>query len=392
MDSARKLALDASTTENLAHDARTWELVVRETERHDAAGGHEAAETAYLRHDDQPFEQELDAAAVLIAARAQGLHRLNRTNPPTSSAIFFDLPIDAAKSAVRRLHVGLRQHRRRAGPVVHAPRPCRRRKNRRLTLGYPEQPTLAVYPFEPGRRDPQDYHLEGMPFGARGGLVVPHLFPSDGEYQMTVTPIFGETTSPTGFRSVPCERMKMLLDGERLSLVDWVGGGRQAARPTASPAATRSAPPRSAVNKGPKRSSAAGAAPRCACASRPRRARTTWGPRASPANFAPLLDLDKHFMRDTLQTERTAGYTFFPHIGTIRIEGPFEATQAVNSPTGAVADVHAEGGSQETACARRIVTRLATSAFRRPATAADVDGLMEFYASGRRGEARRASR
>src|SRR5881396_4175629 len=30
-------------------------------------------------------------------------------------------------------------------------------------------------------------------------------------------------------------------------------------------------------------------------------------------NLAPVLDLDQHFMRDTLQTGPTPGFTFFPH-------------------------------------------------------------------------------
>ena len=50
-------------------------------------------------------------------------------------------------------------------------------------------------------------------------------------------------------------------------------------------------------------------------------------------NFAPLLDLDKHFMRSTVQTGPTPGYTFFPHVGTLRIEGPFNATAAKDSPS-----------------------------------------------------------
>ena len=33
-------------------------------------------------------------------------------------------------------------------------------------------------------------------------------------------------------------------------------------------------------------------------------------------NLAPVLDLDRHFMRDTLQTGPTPGFTFFPHVGT----------------------------------------------------------------------------
>ena len=37
----------------------------------------------------------------------------------------------------------------------------------RLALGYPEPPTLAVYRT---REDTsQDYHIEGLPFGTRGG-------------------------------------------------------------------------------------------------------------------------------------------------------------------------------------------------------------------------------
>ena len=50
-------------------------------------------------------------------------------------------------------------------------------------------------------------------------------------------------------------------------------------------------------------------------------------------NFAPVLDLDQHFQRDTLQTGPTPGFTFFPHVGSVRIEGPFNATTAKDSPS-----------------------------------------------------------
>src|SRR5438477_9769263 len=94
----------------------------------------------------------------------------------------------------------------------------------RLAIGEPTTPTLVVY------RTPedtsQDYHIEGLPFGTRGGMLVKHVFPSDGEYTVTVTPIFGDNMSPTGFGSVPCEKLEILLDGERLQLMDWQGGRR----------------------------------------------------------------------------------------------------------------------------------------------------------------------
>jgi hypothetical protein len=85
-------------------------------------------------------------------------------------------------------------------------------------------------------------------------------------------------------------------------------------------------------------------------------------------NFAPLLDLDKHFMRSTVQTGPTPGYTFFPHVGTIRIEGPFNATPAKSSPSRRKIFVCTpKAAAEETACARRIINNLATYAFRRPA-------------------------
>jgi hypothetical protein len=385
MDSARKLALDGLDPANVAHDAKTWELVVRKLR----AGmmppaGMKRPEPAAFDAMISSFEQELDAAAVPFTP-APGLHRLNRTEYANVVRDLLDLPIDAAKylpsddstSGFDNIAGALGLSSTLVEAYVSAAQ-----KISRLALGYPEQPTLAVYRT---REDTsQDYHLEGMPFGTRGGLVVPHLFPSDGEYQMTVTPIFGDNMSPTGFGSVPCERIEMLLDGERVSLVDWVGGGRQAAA-NCGPGRTVQRPAERGGQAGPEAFfGGRGGTPMRV------RFKTTAGTHVVGAtflatNFAPLLDLDKHFQRDTLQTGPTPGYTFFPHIGTIRIEGPFQATQAVDSPSRQkVFACTPKTAAEEAACARRIVTRLATNAFRRPATPADIDDLMSFYNSGRK--------
>ena len=97
------------------------------------------------------------------------------------------------------------------------------------------------------------------------------------------------------------------------------------------------------------------------------RVKTTAGPHMVGAtflatNFAPVLDLDQHFMRDTLQTGPTPGFTFFPHVGTVRIEGPFirQRREGLAEPP---TDFHlpANGAADEAACASRIVTNLATA-------------------------------
>ena len=82
----------------------------------------------------------------------------------------------------------------------------------RLAMGEPVTPSLYVY--RAPEDSSQDYHVEGLPFGTRGGVLLPYVFPSEGEYRITITPIFGDNMSPTGFGSVPCEKIEVLLDGE----------------------------------------------------------------------------------------------------------------------------------------------------------------------------------
>ena len=232
----------------------------------------------------------------------------------------------------------------------------------RLAMGYPEEPTLVVYRT---REDTsQDYHVEGLPFGTRGGMLVPHTFPSDGEYTLTVTPIFGDNMSPTGFGSVPCERIEMLLDGERLGIMNWQGGGRNT--PTnCGPRGAANAPGGAQAAPAPATAQAAGFgfgrnAPPMRVRFKAKAGTHLVGATFPATNFAPLLDLDKHFMRSTVQTGPTPGYTFFPHVGTIRIEGPFDATPAKDSPSRRKIFVCTpKTSAEETACARRIITNLA---------------------------------
>src|SRR5262249_39813348 len=216
---------------------------------------------------------------------------------------------------------------------------------------------------------------------------------------------FGDNMSPTGFGSVPCEKLEILLDGERLALVDWQGsrrlgapqascGGEGATAPQrgrggASPAgrgatAGRGAPP-TGGQQGPEAFfGGRGGTPMRA------RFKTTagahWVGATFPAtNFAPVLDLDRHFMRDTVQTGPTPGFTFFPHVGTLRIEGPFNAAAATESPSRArIFTCRPAAAADELACAGKITAGLAARGFRRPASSADVQGLLEFYQTGRK--------
>ncbi|HEV8346931.1 MAG TPA: DUF1592 domain-containing protein [Vicinamibacterales bacterium] len=398
---ARKITLDDLDLARVGDHAEAWERVVRKMR----AGmmppaGSRRPDKATYDGFITGLENELDRNAATYAP-PPGLHRLNRTEYANVIRDVLDLDIDAA--ALLPSDDSTHGFDNMAGALgisstlVEA-YVSAAGKISRLAIGEPATPGLVVY------RTPedtsQDYHIEGLPFGTRGGMLVKHVFPSHGEYTITVTPIFGDNMSPTGFGSVPCEKLEILLDGARLDLIDWQGSRRfgapqancggpggdvQRGRASAPAAGRGRGAPSGGGQQGPEAFfGGRGGTPMRV------RFKTTAGEHAVgvtflATNFAPLLDLDRHFMRDTLQTGPTPGFTFFPHVGTVRIEGPYNATQAKSSPSrDKIFVCRPASAADEPACARKVVTNLATRAFRHPATTAEVQSLIEFYQDGRK--------
>jgi len=391
---ARKLTLDDLDVTRIADHAEVWERVVRKLRAGmmPPAGARRPDKAAYDGFITW-LETELDKNATPYAP-PPGLHRLNRTEYANVIRDILNLDVDAASylpsddsthgfdnvaGALGISSTLVEAYVSAAGKIS------------RLAVGEPAPAGLVVY------RTPedtsQDYHVDGLPFGTRGGMLVKHVFPSDGEYTITVTPIFGDNMSPTGFGSVPCEKLEILLDGERVQLMDWQGSRRFGAPETncgggAGPGAGRGrgAAPAAAPGVGRAR----GGPPRAEIPKMTVRVNATAGSHVIGAtflatNFAPVLDLDQHFMRDTLQTGPTPGFTFFPHVGTVRIEGPFNATPAHRSSSRQKVFIcQPTGAADESPCARKIVTHLASHAFRRPIAAAETQSLMAFYDAGRK--------
>ena len=63
-------------------------------------------------------------------------------------------------------------------------------------------------------------HVEGAPYGTRGGQVVDHVFPADARYAFGIT-----FTSGRGSRS---EDVDISIDGERIALMPYARGGQGA--------------------------------------------------------------------------------------------------------------------------------------------------------------------
>ncbi len=397
VDSSRKLQIDALDPANVDKDRKTWELIVRKVRAGQMPpSGSKRPDAAVFDAQIAALENELDRTNAPFAP-PPGLHRLNRTEYANVVRDLLGLEIDAAKylpsddstAGFDNIAGALGVSSTLVEAYVNAAQ-----KIARLALGYPEDPGLVVYRTKEDTS--QDYHIEGLPFGTRGGMLVPHVFPSDGEYTVTVTPIFGDNMSPTGFGSVPCERLEILLDGELLGLLNWQGGGRNQSTNCGNRGRGAGPADQAAENAGDGSGRAAGGgggggggfgrnAPPMRVRFKTTAGKHMIGATYLATNFAPLLDLDRHFMRSTVQTGPTPGYTFYPHVGTIRIEGPFNAVPATNSPSRRKIFICTpKTAADETACARRIITNLATFAFRRPAVQADVNLLMAFYEQGRK--------
>jgi mono/diheme cytochrome c family protein len=354
-DSALRLTLHQADPANVDQDREVWEKVVRRMR----AGM--MPPKGMNRPDDDTvgrlvswLEAELDRNATVYLP-PPGMHRLNRTEYTNAVYDLLGLTIDAAdylpsddsSNGFDNMAGTLGLSSTLVEAYVSAAG-----KISRLAMGEAAAPVQEIYRVP--EDSSQDYHIEGLPFGTRGGLLVDHVFPSDGEYRVTVIPIFGDNMSPTGFGTVDDEQIEVLLDGELIRLMDWSsgrgrggGGGMEATFP---------------VKAGPH----------------------SLGVTFLARNFAPVLDLNRQFERQTIQTGPTPGYTFYPHVGSIRIEGPLNALAPRDSAVRQnVLICQPASATGETPCAREILTRLATQAYRRPVTEADLAPLMNFYEMGR---------
>ncbi len=193
-------------------------------------------------------------------------------------------------------------------------------------------------------------HVEGTPYGTRGGIVVEHVFPADGEYVFEL-----------GFSSGANSRFEDIdisVDGERVALLHHARTGAGADGRGAAPISTG----RVFVRAGQRSVSA-----------------------AFIRGFdGPYEDLIRpHDWSMAGGGSGGGGITTLPHVRELIVGGPYDVTGVSDNATRRRIFVcRPTSADEERPCARRIIETLASRAYRRPATTADVDGLMAFYANG----------
>ena len=237
----------------------------------------------------------------------------------------------------------------------------------RLAVGDPHV-TPSESTYRVSRWDSQSERVEGAPYGTRGGVSVMHNFPADGYYEFRVS-FHHETTGAlvgNGRNALHTEEgepelLELSIDGEPAEVLEvnrWMHAS--------DPDGLNIRSGRVFVRAGPRQVSA-----------------------AFVRRFeGPLQDLISPHDWSLASTSIAGsyGFTVLPHLRDLAIGGPYDPQGVSETPSRAAVFSCRPGPEADEAgaraCAREIVTRLGSRAYRRPLSEANVAGLMGLYGAG----------
>ncbi len=218
-------------------------------------------------------------------------------------------------------------------------------------------PTEETYKVP--RTQSQMEHVDGAPWGTRGGMSIVHTFPADGDYSFRIM-LHSVPSGRLYASTARNEQIEVSINGERVSLlkIDY-------RMSEADKNGMNLVTPRVHVQAGPQRVSA-----------------TFLERFTSPIDdvIAPI----EYTLADTQIGEYGYGITTLPHLRDFSITGPFNVTGISDTPSRRrIFTCRPTSAVEELPCATKIVRRLASQAYREPPGAADVEPLLAFYQQGR---------
>ena len=235
-----------------------------------------------------------------------------------------------------------------------------------LAVGNPkESPGATEYSIS--REFSQNGYIEGLPLGTRGGTVVRHIFPADGEYKLAVRLFRGVEEGYVGVEGNDTPHTFVItIDGDEV-FTTTIGGPQDHEDQGKSltdmqPVVDARLTSRVKVTAGPHDVA------------------FTW--RERPAQ---RQDVWQPALRDSQEIHMVGG---LPKIRTAMIEGPYNVTGVSATPSRDLVFLcRPDGGpdakAKEAACADRILTNLTRRAYRRPVTRDDVQPPLSFYQQAR---------
>jgi mono/diheme cytochrome c family protein len=241
------------------------------------------------------------------------------------------------------------------------------RKIATLAVGDPHiVPVSSVYRVPPDR--PQADHVEGLPLGTRGGLVIHHSFPLDADYDFRVNLLQNIVGYVPGLEWP--HLLEIAIDGERVFTAS-VGGEEDNKLSDTNLALA-------------KETLDARLRARIHVKAGPRIVTVAFIRKNSAESVEPL----QPFTRD-LDMQNMNGIPLIEHV---QIGGPFNATGPGDTPSRrrificrptSPEALPRASTHEETDCAKTILSTLARRAYRRPVDT-EIDTLLAFYESGRK--------
>jgi hypothetical protein len=366
------LAFDALSAERIADEAETWEAAIR------MVRGGLMPPAGARRPDDHDLTSlvtwlahEIDTAASEPNPGRVSLRRLNRREyayairdllalnidaeallPEDNVAGHFDNNADALQVSPAFVDQYIHAARAIALEAVGDPNAL----PITTTYGDIANMVISLPPQGAPGTGRQQHHIPGMPFGTRGGFVVEHNFPADGEYELTI----GDMALA---REVP--RMEFentvvaLLDGVEFYRTN-IGGeaDHKAIDQLLDPAVEE-------INGRLRKI----------------RFRATAGQHRLAVTFVHRSFAESDERTRTIALE--GGQERIQAAHALQIRGPLSIEGISDSATRSKIFIcRPSESAEEKPCAVDIVSNLAERAFRRPVTDEDLRGIMAFYDAG----------
>ncbi len=189
-DWAGTIAFDTMSFDDVPDSAEVWEKAIRKLRgRLMPPPGKPQPDNAAVASLVSFLQTSLDAAdAGHTKVGREGLHRLNRREYANAVQDLLGLEIDPAAFLPRdEAHDGFENIATalQVSPSFMDQYLGAAHKVAAEALGNSAaRPVATTYTVQGGGT--QQYHRDGLPFGTRGGTVVEHYFPADGEYQLTI--------------------------------------------------------------------------------------------------------------------------------------------------------------------------------------------------------------
>jgi mono/diheme cytochrome c family protein len=222
-------------------------------------------------------------------------------------------------------------------------------------------PETATYRVRPDLS--QDQHIEGLPLGTRGGILVHHYFPLDAEYVIKLRLWRNTFDLMRGMEDA--HQIEISLDGNQVRQVT-AGGYDEFLKMTANPGTFGADLDQKLTVRIPLK-----AGPHVISASTILR------------SHAEKDDLIKPFLRTTVDGLDIMGD---PSVDRVTVEGPLNPTGRGQTPSRAKIFVCTpQSDKEELPCARKIMSALLRQAYRRPLKDSDLETPLSFYQRRRNG-------